>query len=217
MPKHDFPKGVTLVGGAAVARCDFGAAHALAPGIVAADGGADRCAEIGVVPDLIVGDMDSMRGPIPGTIPVLRVEEQETTDFEKCLIHTDAPLCIGVGFLGGQLGHSLAALHALLVHAARPVVLIGEEDIAFASPADWSMEIAAGTRVSFFPLRSVNAIASRGLRWPVDGLRFEAGAGIGTSNEATGARVSASFDRPGCITMLPKTLLAPVVESLGAI
>lgn len=212
--KIEFSQAVTLTGGATIARDDLETARALAPVVVAADGGADRCLALGVTPDLVIGDMDSLDAALPSDVRVMRVAEQDSTDFEKCLRHTEAPFYIGVGFLGGRLDHTLAALHGILGHAGAPVVLIGEEDVAFASPRAWQIDLPPETRLSLFPLRPCRAIASTGLRWPLDGMALEAGTAIGTSNETTGGRVLVSFEGPGCVTMLPKPFLAAVVDSL---
>ena len=47
------------------------------------------------------------------------VGEQETTDLEKCLYSVEAPLFLGVGFLGGRVDHQLAAMNALVKYAGR--------------------------------------------------------------------------------------------------
>ncbi len=210
----NFAAGVTLVGGAAFAADDLARAQALAAHVVAADGGADALAALNVVPEAVVGDMDSLRSAVPAGVRVLRLAEQETTDFEKCLAHVDAPFYVGVGFIGGRLDHTLAVLHGLVRHTGGPVVLIGEADVVFAAPRDWSMDMAAGARVSFFPVMPCRGVESAGLRWPIDGLALAAGAQIGTSNEALGGRVSAAFDGPGVVTILPKAYVEAVVGSL---
>ena len=209
-----FAAGVTLAGGAPLKADDLTRARMLAPHIVAADGGADALSAMGVTPDAGIGDMESLLGTLHPDVRVLRVAEQETTDFEKCLIHMNAPFYLGVGFLGGRLDHTLAVLHGLVRHRGGPVVLIGEVDVVFAAPRAWSMEMAAGARVSFFPVMPCRGVASTGLRWPIDGLHLAAGTQIGTSNEARGGRVSAYFEGPGIVTILPKTCLEAVVTSL---
>ena len=210
-----FQAGVTLAGGGPFGAPDLRAALALAPHAVGVDGGADALAVHGIVPELVIGDMDSLRGAIPPGTRALPVTEQETTDFGKCLAHIAAPLFIGVGFLGGRLDHTLAALSVLLQHADTRVVLLGEKDVAFVAPPEWAISVEPGARASFYPLMPCRGVASRGLRWPVEGLEMRAGGQIGTSNEAVEARISASFDPPGAVTILPKRYLGAVVGSLG--
>ena len=210
-----FRAGVTLAGGGPFGGDDLRAALALAPHPVAADGGADGLMALGIVPEVVVGDMDSLRGAVPDGARAIAVSEQDTTDFGKCLAHLDAPFFIGVGFLGGRVDHTLAALSVLLTHADKRVVLLGEEDVAFLAPADWAVTLEPGARVSFYPLVPCRGVSSEGLRWPIEGLEMTAGGQIGTSNEAVAARVSARFDQAGAVTILPKRYLKAVLVSLG--
>jgi len=210
-----FRDGVTLAGAGPVGEADLRAALALAPHPVAADGGAGRLMALGLVPEAVIGDMDSLGGAVPDGVHMMPVTEQDTTDFGKCLARVDAPFCIGVGFLGGRVDHTLAALSVLLEYPAKRVVLLGEEDVAFATPMDWRITLEPGARVSFFPLRPCRGVSSAGLRWPIDGLEMVAGGRIGTSNEAVSAEVAVVLDGPGAVAILPKRYLAAVLTSLA--
>ncbi len=214
MDRVSFQNGVTLASGAPFDSNSLHRALALAPHPVAADGGADRLMALGTVPEAVVGDMDSLRGSLPTEVRAIPVAEQDTTDFDKCLACVEAPFFIGVGFLGGRLDHTLAALSVLLDYQDRKIVLLGEEDIAFVAPPDWTITLEPGARVSFFPLIPCKGVASGGLRWPIEGLEMSAGGQIGTSNEAVEAQVSAVFDRAGVVTILPERFLEQALESL---
>lgn len=210
-----FQNGVTLAGGGPFGADDLRAALALAPHPVAADGGADRLMALRTVPEVMIGDMDSLRGEVPEETRAFSVTEQDTTDFGKCLARVDAPFFVGVGFLGGRIDHTLAALSVLLTHADKRVVLLGEEDVAFVAPTDWRITLEPGVRVSFFPLLPCRGVSSEGLRWPIKSLEMAAGGQIGTSNETVAAQVSARFDRAGAVTILPKRYLEAALNSTG--
>jgi len=90
-----------------------------------------------VTPDAIIGDMDSIRSDIDESVTTVSIAEQNSTDLEKALRSIDAPLLLGIGFLGGRLDHTLAAMHALVAAADRKVILIGAEDVVFAAPLAW--------------------------------------------------------------------------------
>ena len=205
---------VLLVGGAECCRADFDAADEFAKTYVGVDGGTDRLAGWGAAPDLVIGDMDSIATPPPESAQVLPIAEQDSTDLEKALREIDAPLYIGIGFIGGRVDHTLAAMHALVRFSEKPVILLGPEDVIFASPLDWRVEIAAGERISFYPVRRVEAVGSKGLRWPIDGLLLEGGAQIGTSNETVSPNIAAWFAEPGAVTILRRRWLGAVVGSL---
>lgn len=208
-----FAEGVTLVGGGSLDRAAFALARSHAPVVVAADGGANALAAWGEGAAAVIGDMDSV-ADLDGwrrRSEVLHIAEQDTTDLEKCLYSVDAPLFLGVGFTGRRFDHTLAALHALLRWRDRRVVLLGEEDVVFLCPPDWSARLAPGARVSFFPLTPVRGVESRGLRWRVDGLDFAPGVRIGTSNAAEAPEVSVRFDGWGMAAILGREWLPQVL------
>lgn len=204
---------VTLIGGAATRAEDLAAALAAAPTVVAADSGADAALAAGLEPTLVVGDMDSIRPETRARLGerVHEIAEQDSTDFDKVLRSVDAPLLIGVGFLGARLDHELAAM-ASLARSSRRCVLVGPHDVVFAAPRTVELDTAVGARVSLFPMARV-AGRSEGLRWRIDGLDFGPERLIGTSNEATG-RVRMWFDGPGMLVILPRNCLDVVVDAL---
>ena len=109
---------VLVVGGGATDPDLLTRDAARAAALVAADGGAAVCLAAGLTPDAVIGDMDSIPGPVRARIPAARVHEiaeQESTDFDKCLRSIRAPLVLGHGFLGARLDHALAALTVLAV------------------------------------------------------------------------------------------------------
>lgn len=209
---------VTLVGGGPLDAGQLGRALALAPEAIAADGGGNLALPGGRRFAAVVGDMDSLLDPgalaAAGTRlhPVL---EQNTTDLEKCLYSVAAPLFLGVGFLGGRLDHQLAAMSALVKHPGQRVVLLGGEEICFLCPPRLELDLAAGTRVSLFPMGPATGTVSEGLRWPVDGLALSPEGRLGTSNVALGGPVRVGFDAARVIAILPETELGQVAARLA--
>ncbi len=206
---------VTLLGGGEVSLDDLRAALLQAPVLVAADGGANVALEAGVIPDAVIGDLDSLTETTRRALPPDRVHlipEQESTDFEKCLTRISAPYILGVGFTGARVDHLLAVWNALVRHPARRCLILGPEDVAFAAPRDLRLDLAPGTRVSLFPMAPL-AGRSRGLRWPIDGLELSPGGRIGTSNEALGP-VDLGFDSYGMLVILPRSALAAAIAAL---
>ncbi|MCI4661995.1 MAG: thiamine diphosphokinase [Neomegalonema sp.] len=208
---------VILIGGGALDADALALARQFASPLIAADSGADKVPTEQL--DALIGDMDSVSDLAAykqvNDLRVLHLSEQETTDFEKCLYSVEAPLYLACGFLGRRFDHALAALHALLRHEDRRVVLIGEEEVAFLAPAHWTISLEIGARISLVPLRPVRAVRSQGWRWPLDGLGFALGVQSGTSNQASAATVSADFDRVGMLVLIERRFLAQALESLG--
>jgi thiamine pyrophosphokinase len=205
---------VTLVGGGRIGRDDLGLALAHAPDVVAVDGGAGAVLEAGIAPLAVVGDMDSL--PAAAAVAFADrlhpIAEQETTDFDKALRSTLAPILLAVGFSGGRFDHELAVLNALLRHAARPCVVIGPESLTFHCPPRLALAPPAGSVFSLFPLLPVGVV-SEGLRWPTGGLDFRPEGLIGTSNLVTGP-VRLEAGGPGMLVILPRETLGLAVAAL---
>ena len=207
---------VTLVGGADLRLPDLTTALSFAPGLVAADGGADHLLSAGLQPQAVIGDMDSISGAAAVAFgPVLhKVKEQKTTDFDKALRHIAAPLVIAVGVTGGRFDHELAALHVLLRHADRRCVVLGPDSLIFLCPPELALQLDPGTPFSLFPMGTVRC-ASTGLRWPTDHVHFSPALVIGTSNEVAGP-VRLRADAPLMLVILPAVALGEAVRALRA-
>jgi len=215
-----FPTPVTLVGGGDFDQAMIEAARRHAPALVAADGGADRLEALRLRPEAVIGDMDSVADPErwrAGPGHFVRIAEQDSTDFEKCLYATEAPFYLAVGFTGRRIDHMLAVLHVMLRYPGKRVVLLGEHEVsAFAPPgAVMRLTVTPGARVSVFPLMPVRALHSRGLVWPVDGMEMAAGTRVGTSNEASQPLVELQFEGPGALVMLERGALGSLVGAVG--
>jgi thiamine pyrophosphokinase len=203
---------VTLLGGGQATAQDLADALTIAPELVAVDGGLLAALDFGVLPDAVIGDMDSAPPDALAQVPDARqhrISEQYSTDFDKALRHVAAPVVLGVGFCGGRVDHQLAAFHTLLVHAARPCILVAEHEVIVIAPPQLMLEMKEGETVSLFPLVPVQG-RSTGLEWPIDGLALDPARQIGTSNRALG-RVGITAEAAGMLLIVPKKYLKPLV------
>lgn len=210
--------GVTLAGGGPFPARDLALALRRAPVPVAADGGADRLLQLGVTPQAVIGDMDSISATARAAIPEARqhlVAEQVTTDFDKALRLIEAPLVIALGFAGARLDHGLAAFATLIARAERRCLLIGPKDFAFAAPPRLELDLTPGDPLSLFPMASVTG-TSTGLEWPILGIDFAPDGMIGTSNRVVARRVVLEFDRRGMLVILPRRRLDAAIRALRA-
>ena len=160
--------------------------------LVGADGGGDAIGDAGLVPAAIIGDLDSLRDRDgwERRTSVIHLPEQVTTDFQKALRSTQAPVTLALGMTGKRLDHTLAALSAVLQYAPqRKILLVDEVDVALAVTGPTWFEAGKGERVSIHPLLPITFERSTGLYYPMGGLTLAPGALIGTSNEGTGERV----------------------------
>lgn len=208
---------VTLLGGGEVGPGDLNLALKRANTLVAADSGAQAALSAGVMPDAVIGDMDSLSGEARAKIPPDRlfpIREQDSTDFDKALRSITAPLVLGVGFLGARVDHQLATFNALVRQAERPCILIGPHEIVFHAPPVLEVDLAPGQVVSLFPLSRVSGQSS-GLEWPIDGLDFAPDGTVGTSNRSLGP-IRIEMSGPGMLMFLPRAALDRVMQALLA-
>jgi thiamine pyrophosphokinase len=208
--------GITLAGGGPFSARDLALALKRAPVPVAADGGADRLLKFGVMPEAVIGDMDSLSAVARAEIPVERqhlVAEQVTTDFDKALRLIEAPLVLALGFAGARLDHGLAAFSTLIARAERRCILIGPQDLAFAAPPRLELALGSGEPLSLFPMTPVTG-KSEGLEWPIAGISFAPDGMIGTSNRVAAGRVVLEFDRRGMLVILPRRRLDAAIKAL---
>ncbi len=206
---------VTLLGAGTSTQDFVVEALKYAPFLVAADGGVNVAVSMKLVPDAVIGDLDSASIEALSVVPEARiwtVTEQETTDFEKCLARIEAPYILAVGFAGSRLDHLLAVFTALTRYVARNCLVISEEEVIFVAPRALTLDLALGTRVSLFPLGPVRG-TSEGLEWPIAGLDFAPDGRIGTSNRVAGP-VKLSFDEEKMLVLLPRDCLGAAIEAL---
>lgn len=211
----DSLEGVTLAGGAPFSARLLARATAFAPRIVGADGGADRLLRLGVEPEAVIGDFDSISDSAKERLAgrLFPIAEQETTDFDKSLRMIRAPFVLGLGFDGARIDHGLAVLNALLRHPEKRCFILGNRDMTFLAPPDLSLELPKASRLSLFPMGRVQG-ESEGLRWPIQGLNFAPDGMIGTSNQVTGP-VRLRFGAPKMLVILPVRSLPAVLRGFG--
>ena len=206
---------ITLLGGAPIDASLLAEGLRLAPKAVAADGGAKALFDHGHCPLAVIGDLDSLAPDLQAQVPaerLHRIAEQDSTDFEKCLSRIEAPLIVGVGFLGGRADHQMAVQSVLVRYAHQRCLLIGTQDIICVVPPQFALDLPVGTRVSLFPMAPTK-VASQGLDWPTDGLEFSPSGQIGTSNRCKGKLVLAP-ENCSMLLILPRKFAEPVASAL---
>ena len=90
---------LTLVGGGEACVGDLNEALTIAPTCVAADAGALLALKAGVPLAALIGDFDSIAETALAQIPKdrqFKIDEQDTTDFDKALRNLDTPLVLSL-------------------------------------------------------------------------------------------------------------------------
>jgi thiamine pyrophosphokinase len=158
----------------------------------AADWCPDVFASLPRRPDAIIGDLDTMAGQLIGKDdpPLLGVEDQDTTDVEKCLLHARDLGCseaILLGATGGRLDHTLYNISLLEGFADRLRVCVANDHgttvrIGAGERVNW--DLPPGTRFSLAPLAAPALLGGTdGARWPLSDEVLVFGGDLSISNE----------------------------------
>lgn len=213
-----FKDPITLVGSAYVSPENFKATTQFASNVVAADGGANICLQYGVKPKAVIGDLDSIEETSKAQIDedsIHFVSSQDDTDFEKSLKRINAPLILGVGFLGDRLDHQMAVQTALVKHYNKKILLIGSHDIVFLTPPEFSVTLKNDCRVSLYPMAKCTVV-SKGLKWKTEDIVLSPLNTIGTSNCTTEDKIELFPSEPLVLTIIPRDFLIPASLALLA-
>ena len=163
--------------------------------LIAADGGYEHIKRIGLVPDLTLGDFDSMAAP-PETGVVERFPAQK--DDTDMMLALKRGLSMGYlrfaiyGGLGGRLDHTLANTQALAYLSKRGACafLVGD-GMVLTAITDGELCIPAGKAgtVSVFGLGDCSAgVTLEGLKFPLENAILSFDRPLGVSNAFTGRR-----------------------------
>ncbi|KKM10284.1 hypothetical protein SY88_14595 [Clostridiales bacterium PH28_bin88] len=174
-------------------------AKVLQPGdyIICADGGANHAVKLGVVPHLVIGDMDSIDPRVEDSLRSKGCEfrafprEKDKTDTQLALeeaVLRGAGEILLLGALGDRLDHTLANILLLIPWSSRGirVRLVDENHEAqvVTGPASFAVMGETGDTVSLLPLTpTVKGIDLEGFYYPLSKATLRMGETTGISNE----------------------------------
>jgi thiamine pyrophosphokinase len=160
---------------------------------VAADSGFDLARKLNILPDLLIGDFDSLEPSKELEVyPQERIRryprDKDETDAElglQALWEMGIPRVVVAGGGGGRVDH-LLGLVSLFEREKIPTLWYTSREIIQVVEGTHVVTDCKGQTVSFFPLgaATVSGMSSRGLKWPLDGLEWERG-DMGVSNVFT--------------------------------
>ncbi|MFZ0546565.1 MAG: thiamine diphosphokinase [Candidatus Promineifilaceae bacterium] len=178
-----------------------------AEAVVTADGGSNHLAKLGVRPDVVVGDLDSMDSDLhdawksAGTIVVRYPAEKDETDLELALLYAVRHYAGDIqvmGALGGRLDQTLANI-LLLAHpafAGRRVELVEPYQRAWLVRERTEIVGRPGDTVSLVPLGGdVQIGRTTNLKWKLQAETLRFGPARGISNVMLGERATVEVER----------------------
>jgi thiamine pyrophosphokinase len=189
--------------GACVQQALEHAPHAL---IVAADGGARLAQHFGLVPHIVIGDMDSLTEAEQAQLAAGGVEmhrypaDKNETDLELALlwaVEQGVTYMRIVGALGRRIDQTFGNVYLLALPqlAGCDVRLVsGEQQIWLAQPGTHNISGQPGDTLSLIPVGGdVRHISTENLRYPLHDETLYFGPARGISNVLDAAQVTVSF------------------------
>lgn len=164
--------------------------------VIAADGGMKRAFELGVVPELWMGDFDSSDQKMDHAFAAVPRQQ-----FPAAKDKTDGALAIAealrlgatrislVGGFGGRFDHALGHGLQLVALAQRGVACFMTSGDEEAYPVLDSLNLdglSYGTRLSVLGLNALEGLSIVGVRWPLHGVAVPLGSTLTLSNEIAG-------------------------------
>jgi thiamine pyrophosphokinase len=162
-----------------------------ADAVICADGGARHAKTLGLIPDCVVGDMDSLPRPLPKSwrrTAYVCDFDQDRSDLDKTLDFSESAGAARVwiaGALGGGLDHELVNLAALETRGGKlELVVIGGGAARLLGPGRHVLDLKRGERFSLLAAPRARATLT-GARYPLRGEVLTRGS-RGLGNRAEG-------------------------------
>jgi thiamine pyrophosphokinase len=198
--------------------------------LVAADGGANHLMRMGILPEIVIGDLDSIDEEKMYEITSAEVgiqqypEDKDETDIELALryaVELSPSAILIVGALGGRLDQTLANL-SILTNPALSAIDVrlddGIEEVFFwwaatANGRQADVRGRSGDTVSLIPWNGpVEGVSTEGLMWPLNGETLFPDKSRGISNTMLSDSASVSI-RSGLLLIVHRRNLKSEKET----
>lgn len=178
--------------------------------VIAADSGADHALAVGLQPDVIVGDLDSID---PHTLTELdgsaeirqHPTDKDATDLElavRAAFEAGATALQIVGGHGGRLDHLLGN-YQLITSLECPVTWFAGLDRLVISSGAATLNTSSGQTLTLLTVSESATVSVRGTRWELDRGVVRRGETRGVSNVAIGAVVELEVHAGRVVVVLP--------------
>ncbi len=166
------------------------------PKVVAVDLGLAYCDQMGIRPDLLVGDFDSVPPHLllryKGLPTISCATDKDKTDLEIAL---EQPFesAVVFGALGGRTDHLLGNITLLSRYPGR-LFFVSDRELLFVIHKKTTLHTHPGQTLSLVPLNGpVTGIITHGLKWPLRHAALDKQF-LGISNLCLGNSVSISVE-----------------------
>lgn len=170
--------------------------------IICADSGLRYALEIGVKPDIVLGDFDSYVGELPEGVEIHRSPPEKDDTDTMLAVKTAIKRGCGeirlYGALGARFDHSVANIQTLVYahrHGCEMTILDESNEITVQGIGTREYVRRDGWYVSLFALTDTAAVGSwTGVKYPLTDTVLNIGFPLGVSNEIIGDKAVLRVD-----------------------
>lgn len=155
--------------------------------VIAADSAGDRLLGMGIVPDIVIGDMDSSKTDWSTVrAQVIRDPSQEISDCDKLLAQVAHCRVTLAGVEGDRLDHVLSTVSSVLRHPGEVRILLRRGfGFTMKAPSRVVLPTKHGQRFSLIPLSEAQVTISNA-EWPLSAESLALHSRVSISNRAKG-------------------------------
>jgi len=165
--------------------------------LLCADGGANSAKTLNLIPEYIIGDLDSIRPKVykyyTKKCSIIKIKRQNDTDVEKCLkfvIKNKFDEVVLLGATGDRLDHSFCNLGIVLKYFSKiKIMIIHQRSLLSAYTGDIILNTIPNEIISLYGFDSKTRINSLGLKYPLKNIALPFGQRESTSNIAVNTKV----------------------------
>ena len=162
--------------------------------LICADGGANSALKLGLNPDFIIGDLDSIelktKKYFVGKCRIIQMKRQNDTDVEKCLkfaIGKGFTEAILLGATGSRLDHSFCNLGIVLKFFSKiKIRILHDNSLLEALTGNVTLQTSPGEVISIYGFDKKTKVTSVGLKYPLSNTSLPFGERESTSNVSLG-------------------------------
>lgn len=179
--------------------------------VIAADYGYKRLSDLGIKPDYVVGDFDSLGYTPKGKTTIVYPKEKDDTDT---ILAVDLGFEKGYreffifGGIGERLDHTISNIQTLCYISERGGrgSLVGrEETVTLLKDGKMEFDESFNGRISVFAVETAKKVTIKGLKYELEDARIKNSYPIGVSNEFIGKKASITVKDGALLIVYPTT------------
>ena len=145
--------------------------------IIAVDGSANKLIDLGIIPDVIIGDFDSLQTKRIKNVKLIETPDQNKTDFRKTLDWCIEKNILNISIFGitGKSDDHFLANYYTLCDFSEKISWRAFKDFSVISPCTGNREFESfkGQKVSLFCMKGSSTITSKNLEYPLKSYQLK--------------------------------------------